>query len=253
MTKRSLRVIPTLLLAGKGLVKGKEFTGHTYVGDPINTMRLFNEKLADEVILLDIDARAEGRGPDLELITRIADECYVPLAVGGGLTNIDDVARLIRSGVEKVVLNTAAVRSPGLIREVSEQFGVQSVTVCVDFIEAADGRRVVTDNGRSLTDLEPLEWAERAVSFGAGEVILNSVSRDGTHAGYDTDLIASALERINVPVVAAGGAGTAEHLEEAMGLGASAAAGSMFVHFGRRRSVLITYPLSGRLHGRRAV
>jgi cyclase len=253
MTTRSLRVIPTLLLAGKGLVKGKEFTGHTYVGDPINTMRLFNEKLADEVILLDIDARVEGRRLDLELITRIADECYVPLAVGGGLTNLDDVARLIRSGVEKVVLNTASVRDPQLIRQVSDRFGAQSVTVCVDFIETADGRRVVTDNAKSLTDLEPLAWAERAVLSGAGEIIFNSVPRDGTHTGYDTDLIVSALERINVPVVAAGGAGTVEHIEEVLGLGASAAAGSMFVHFGRRRSVLISYPLSGRLRGKHAV
>lgn len=240
------RFIPVLLLAGKGLVKGSQFRDHGYVGDPINTMRIFNEKLADEVVLLDIDARREGRTPDLELVTRIADECYMPLAVGGGLSRIEDVELLIRSGIEKVVLNTAAVERPGLITEIAERFGSQSVAVAVDYLGPPDRRRVTTHNATTPRELDPLEWAEQAVAAGAGEIILCSVERDGMRTGLDTELIAEATGRLGVPVVALGGAGSAEDLRDIAALGASAAAGSLFVHFGRRRSVLITYALSGR-------
>lgn len=240
------RFIPVLLLSGKGLVKGSQFLEHGYVGDPINTMRIFNEKLADEVVLLDIDARREGRTPDLELVTRIADECYMPLAVGGGLSQIEDVERLIRSGVEKVVLNTAAVERPRLITEVAERFGSQSVAVAVDYLSPTDRRRVATHNATTPRELDPLDWAEEAVAAGAGEIILSSVERDGMRAGLDTGLIAEATARLGVPVVALGGAGSPEDLRDVAALGASAAAGSLFVHFGRRRSVLITYALSGR-------
>jgi len=240
------RFIPVLLLSGRGLVKGTRFADHGYVGDPINTMRIFNEKLADEVILLDIDARREGRTPDLELVTRIADECYMPLAVGGGLSRIEDVERLIRSGVEKVVLNTAAVDRPGLVTEVAERFGSQSVTVAIDYSETSVGRRIATNNASTPHDLEPLEWAEEVVAAGAGEIILSCVERDGTRTGFDLELVEKATRRLSVPVVVLGGAGSPDDLREAAALGASAAAGSLFVHFGRRRSVLITYALSGR-------
>jgi len=240
------RFIPVLLLSGRGLVKGTRFMDHGYVGDPINTMRIFNEKLADEVILLDIDARREGRTPDLELVTRIADECYMPLAVGGGLSRLEDVERLIRSGVEKVVLNTAAVDRPGLVTEVAERFGSQSVAIAIDYVETPNGRRVATRNGTELRESDPLDWAEIATGAGAGEIILSSVDRDGTRNGFDLDLIGQASDRLPVPVVALGGAGSANDLRSAAALGVSAAAGSLFVHFGRRRSVLITYPLSGR-------
>lgn len=246
MNGPSPRFIPVLLLSGKGLVKGTRFGDHGYVGDPINTMRIFNEKLADEVILLDIDARREGRTPDLELVTRIADECYMPLSVGGGLSRIEDVERLIRSGVEKVVLNTAAVERPALITEVAERFGSQSVAVAIDYVETSTGRHVATDNGTSIRDLDPLGWAQTAVTAGAGEIILSAVDRDGTRTGFDTELIRQATERLDVPVVALGGAGSPDDLRGAAAHGASAAAGSLFVHFGRRRTVLITYPLSGR-------
>ncbi len=246
MTGPRPRFIPVLLLSGRGLVKGTRFTDHGYVGDPINTMRIFNEKLADEVILLDIDARREGRTPDLELVTRIADECYMPLAVGGGLSRLEDVERLIRSGVEKVVLNTAAVDRPRLITEVAERFGSQSVAVAIDYVETPNGRRVNTRNGTTLCESDPLEWAKMAVAAGAGEIILSSVDRDGSQTGFDLDLIGQACDRLPVPVVAVGGARSTDDLRSAATLGASAAAGSLFVHFGRRRSVLITYPLSGR-------
>ncbi len=240
------RFIPVLLLSGRGLVKGARFRDHGYVGDPINTMRIFSEKLADEVILLDIDARRERRTPDLELVTRIADECYMPLAVGGGLSRLADVERLIRSGVEKVVLNTAAVDRPRLITEVVDRFGSQSVAVAIDYVDAPNGRQVATRNGTELREIDPLDWAETAVAAGAGEIILSSVDRDGSRTGFDLDLIGQASHRLPVPLVALGGAGSADDLRSAAALGASAAAGSLFVHFGRRRSVLITYPLSGR-------
>ncbi len=240
------RFIPVLLLSGRGLVKGTRFREHGYVGDPINTMRIFNEKLADEVILLDIDARREGRTPDLELVTRIADECYMPLAVGGGLSRIEDVEKLIRSGVEKVILNTAAVERREFITEVADRFGAQSVAVAIDYTETPTGRRVATNNGASIRDLDPMEWAQAAVASGAGEVILSAIDRDGTRTGFDTEIIHQATERLEVPVVALGGAGSPEDLRAVAAHGASAAAGSLFVHFGRRRTVLITYPLSGR-------
>lgn len=240
------RFIPVLLLSGKGLVKGTQFREHRYVGDPVNTMRILNDKLADEVILLDIDARREGRTPDLELVTRIADECFMPLAVGGGLSTVDAVERLIRSGVEKVVLNTAAVERPQLITEIAERFGSQSVTVSVDYDRALGDVRVVTENGARVHALDPIDWAIEAERRGAGEILLNSVDRDGTRVGYDTEVIAAAVERLSVPVVAGGGAGSLGDLRTIASLGASAAAGSLFVHFGRRRTVLITYPLSGR-------
>lgn len=240
------RFIPVLLLSGKGLVKGTRFQNHGYVGDPINTMRIFNEKLVDEVILLDIDARRESRTPNLDLVMRIADECYMPLAVGGGLSRIEDVARLIRCGVEKIVLNTAAVEGPRLITEVAERFGSQSVAVAIDYLTTADGRRVVTHNASTPRDVDPMDWARAAVTAGAGEIILSSVERDGMRTGFDIEFIGEATECLDVPVVALGGAGGPDDLRGVAELGASAAAGSLFVHFGRRRSVLITYPLSGR-------
>jgi cyclase len=241
------RFIPVLLLSGRGLVKGTRFTDHDYIGDPINTMRIFSDKFADEVVLLDIDARREGRTPDLELVTRIADECYMPLAVGGGISRLEDVEQLIRSGVEKVVLNTAAMDHPELVAEVANRFGSQSVTVAVDYREKAASRYVTTRNGTQAHEgTDPLEWAQAMVAAGAGEIILSSIDRDGTRSGLDLELISRATGRLTVPVVALGGAASVGDLHSAAALHASAAAGSLFVHFGRRRSVLITYPLSGR-------
>lgn len=240
------RIIPVLLLSGKGLVKGNQFRNHGYIGDPINTMRIFSEKRADEVILLDISARREGRSPNLELVTRIADECYMPLAVGGGLSRIDQVEQLIRSGVEKVVLNSSSVNRPQLVTEVAERFGSQSVAVAIDYVGTPEGPRVATNNAGTLVGLNPLRWAEDAVALGAGEIILSSVDRDGMRGGFDLAIIEAATRRLGVPIVALGGAGSPDHLRDVAALGASAAAGSLFVHFGKRRSVLITYPLSGR-------
>lgn len=240
------RFIPVLLLSGKGLVKGTQFRDHEYVGDPVNTMRIFNEKLADEVMLLDIDARQEGRTPDLDLVTRIADECLMPLAVGGGLSTLEEAGRLIRAGVEKVVLGTAAVERPSLITEIAARFGSQSVTISVDYRREFGDARVVTDNGARIRPLDPLVWAAEAERLGAGEIILNDVNRDGAREGYDTEMIAKAVRMLNIPLVAGCGAGSVEDLRTVADMGASAAAGSLFVHFGRRRTVLITYPLSGR-------
>ena len=240
------RIIPVLLLARSGLAKGVQFREHGYVGDPINAMRIFNEKDVDEVILLDIEARIASRPPDLELIARIADECYVPLAVGGGISRIEDVDALIRSGIEKVILNTGAVDRPELIGEVANRYGAQSATVAIDYLARSGENRVYAENGTRDTGLDALAWARCSVEHGAGEVLLNCISRDGTGGGYDLDLVTRAVDSLTVPVVAGCGAGSVDDLRAAARAGASAAAGSLFVYFGRRRSVLITYPINGR-------
>lgn len=240
------RFIPLLLLSQRGLVKGTGFREHRYVGDPINTMRIFSEMEADEVMLLDIEARAQSRTPSLDLIARIADECYLPLAVGGGISNLESVDGLIRSGVEKVVLNTGALHQPDLVTKVAKKYGSQSVVVCIDYSTTHGRRSVVSENATTVHELDPLEWAKSAVSLGAGEVMLSCVDRDGAQLGFDEDFLREARSQLHVPIIASGGAGRVEDLESAASLGVSAAAGSLFVFYGRRQSVLVSYPLSGR-------
>jgi cyclase len=239
------RVIPCLLLRGRGLVKTRRFKEPVYVGDPVNAVRIFSEKEADELVVLDIDASRVGREPDYELVAEIAGECFMPMAYGGGIRTLDQVRRLIRSGVEKVVVNSAALESTRVITEAAEVFGSQAVVGAVDVKRTVLGRyRVVGKSATTESPWKPEDQVRRLVEAGAGEIFLNSVDRDGTMEGYDLDLIRSVTRHVSVPVVACGGAGTVEHLVEAVrDAGASAvAAGSMFVFQGRHRAVLIHYP-----------
>ncbi len=239
------RVIPCLLLRGNGLVKTKKFKDAVYVGDPVNAMRIFSEKEADEIVVLDIDASREGREPNYELISEMAGEAFMPMAYGGGVRTLNQVRQLIRSGIEKVVINTAATESAGLIRAVADVYGSQAVVGAVDVKKTLfGGYRIVTKSATVDTKLDLQEHVRSLAQAGAGEILVNSVDRDGMMAGYDLPLIQMVAQSVNVPVVACGGAGSVEHLRQAvMEGGASAvAAGSMFVFHGKHRAVLINYP-----------
>lgn len=246
----SRRLIPILLLdSAHRLVKTVAFGARTYVGDPFNVIRLFNEKEVDEIFVLDIDAGPARRGPDFEFVTMIASECFMPLAYGGGLEKLDDLRRLNRAGVEKFVLGRAAF-DEAFIREAVSEFGSQAIVACIDF-EHLDDRSVCWINGRREMRLEnPLAMARRMQDLGVGEVLLQSVARDGTRTGYDCEFISRASRSLAVPVIAAGGAGGIQDLKSALLSGASAAAsGTAFSFVGPLRAVLVTYPTSAEREG----
>ncbi len=238
------RVIPCLLLRGDGLVKTVRFKEPKYVGDPINAVRIFNEKEVDELVFLDIMATRKGHDPNFDLITRIASEAFMPLAYGGGVTTLEQVSRLHATGVEKVILNSAAFANPGLVTEAATLAGTQSIVVSIDAKRGLFGRSTVyVRGGTESTGLDPVECAVRAERAGAGEIMLTSIDRDGTQAGYDLNLIKAVAASVSIPVVACGGAGKLMDFRDAVDYGASAvAAGSLFVFHGKHRAVLITYP-----------
>ncbi len=243
------RVIPCLLLQGNGLVKTKKFKDAVYVGDPVNAVRIFSDKEADEIVILDIDASREGREPNYALIAEMAGEAFMPVAYGGGVRSLEQIRRLIRSGVEKVVINTLATESTDTIRAAVEVFGSQAIVGAVDVRrKLLGGYAVVRKSATETTRLNLLQHIENLVQAGVGELFINDVERDGTMAGYDLSLIRS-VSQSPVPVVVCGGAGTLEHLREAVldGGASGVAAGSMFVFHGKHRAVLINYPKTGEL------
>jgi cyclase len=238
------RLIPCLLLKGAGCVKTVRFRKPTYLGDPVNIVRIFNDREVDELVVLDIDAAPEGRSPRLALLADLASECFMPLCYGGGVRSLEDVQRLFALGVEKVAINTQAVLNPALVESAARQFGSQSIVVSIDVkADLLGRRRVVTHGGRRSHALDPVAHAREVERRGAGEVFLNSVDRDGVMRGYDLDLIREVAEAIRVPVIACGGAGCLEDAVRALRAGASAAAaGSLFSFAGPNRAVLISYP-----------
>lgn len=239
------RVIPCLLLRGHGLVKTKKFKDAVYVGDPVNAMRIFSEKEVDEIVVLDIDASREGREPNYETISEMAGEAFMPMAYGGGIRTLSQVRQLIRSGIEKVVINTAATESTALIRAVADIYGSQAVVGALDVKKTLFGNyRVVAKSATVETKLDVREHIEDLANAGAGEILINSVDRDGTMSGYDLPLLQAVSQSVNVPVVACGGAGSIEDLQRAVREGgvSAVAAGSMFVFHGKHRAVLINYP-----------
>ena len=237
------RLIPVLLVdRERRLVKTVGFGARTYVGDPLNVVRLFNEKEVDEICVLDIDASTDGRAPDFGFLRELASECFMPLAYGGGITALNHCEQLNRIGVEKIVLGHAAL-DPSLVREVSRDLGAQALVGCVDVVGAGPAARCVTRSARNATPLTPLEHCLALQAAGVGEIILQSVDRDGARKGFDLALIAALAPRLDVPLVALGGAGDLHHLSQALQAGASAAAsGSAFSFIGRLRAVLISYP-----------
>lgn len=248
MTKA--RVIPVLLLKGKGLVKTVKFKNPVYVGDPVNAIRIFNDKGCDELMLLDITATAEGREPNFRLIEEIASECFMPLGYGGGVRTVEQMGRILHSGVEKICINSAALSDPDLVRKGAERFGAQAIVVSIDVRKKLfGGYEVYGRSGGKGTGKNPIEYARAAVAAGAGEILINAIDRDGTGIGYDLDLVRSVAEAVDVPTIACGGAGGISHMREAVmtGHASAVAAGSMFVFHGKHRAVLISYPSSAEI------
>lgn len=242
------RIIPCLLVHKGGLVKTQAFKDPKYVGDPINAVRIFNEKEADELMVLDIDATVNKVAPDFGLIAKLAAECRMPLCYGGGVTKADQVARIIGMGVEKVAVSAAAIATPELLTEMAAAVGKQSVVAVLDVRKRtglfAKGYEVCTHNGKTIQKLDPVVLAKQLQDAGAGEIVINSVDRDGLMQGYDIELATRFKQVLNVPVTFLGGAGSLDHLGELIGtLGVvGAAAGSLFVFKGKYRAVLINYP-----------
>jgi imidazole glycerol-phosphate synthase subunit HisF len=239
-----VRVIPSLLIRKGGLVKSVRFKDHKYVGDPINAVKIFNEKEVDELVLLDISATAEKRPPQYRMIMEIASEAFMPLAYGGGITRLEEIRELIAGGVEKVVLNSSAFANPSLVEEGAKYVGSQSIVVSMDVKKNLWGKyKVYTQNGSNNTGMDPVDYARQMEQAGAGELLLNAIDRDGTFQGYDTELIGMVSTGTGIPVVAIGGAAKVDDFLPAVTSGASAvSAASMFVFNGPHRAVLISYP-----------
>lgn len=238
------RIIPCLLLRGAGLVKTVRFSEPKYVGDVVNAVRIFNDKEVDEIIILDIEAHA-GRGRiKWDLVTSTAGEAFMPMCYGGGVTSVDEIKRLLKAGIEKVSINTAAHDNPRLIEQAAKEFGSQSIVAAIDVKKTFLGRyAVVSHGGERKRSAELVPWAKAVERAGAGEILLNSVDRDGTQTGYDLELVRQVTSAVRIPVIACGGAGKVAHFADAIRSGASAvAAGSLFVFHGPHRAVLITYP-----------
>ena len=240
----SHRVIPCLLLSKGGLVKTLKFAKPKYVGDPINAVKIFNEKEVDELMVIDIDATKEGRGPDFALIEEVAGECFMPLCYGGGIRSAEDAAALFKIGVEKVALQTTALKSPPTIRAIADRAGEQAVVVSIDIKRSWLGKpKLFSASGQDVSGTDWRDAVRAAAAAGAGEILLNAVDRDGTLQGVDRELIAEASALVDVPLVAIGGVGSLADITAATDAGASAvAAGAYFVFQGPHRAVLITYP-----------
>lgn len=238
------RVIPCLLLKAGGLVKTIGFKSPKYVGDPINAVRIFNEKEVDELILLDIEASRQQRDLDYARIRDIVSEAFMPVTYGGGIRSVGQAQRLVSLGVEKVVINTAALYGYDLVRAVADRLGSSSTVVAVDFSKDWLGRySIYSAAAGKVLGGDVVEHLRQAVHAGAGEIFLNDVARDGTGKGYDLELLRKVTASVSVPVIVCGGAGSLEHFREAVAAGASAvAAGSMFVYVGKHRAVMINYP-----------
>lgn len=239
------RVIPSLLLKGSGLVKTIKFDNELYIGDPLNAIRIFNEKEVDELILIDTRASAEYKRPPIKLIREIASECFMPLCYGGGIRSIEDISEILDAGVEKVAINTYAVENPQFVKRAAEAFGSQSIVISLDVKKNNKGKHeVFTQRGKRATGWEPATFAIMLQEMGAGEIMLNAIDRDGTLQGYDIDLIKSVTSVISIPLIASGGAGNLSHLVEAITYGGASAVavGSIFVLHGKHRAVLISYP-----------
>jgi cyclase len=239
------RIIPVLLCNLEGsLVKTQKFKKPVYVGDPVNAVKIFNDKEVDELIFLDITATAQGRRPNIRYISEIATEAFMPLCYGGGLSNMEDIRAVIKAGIEKVAINSALEKDPDLISRAADVLGSSSTVASIDVKKDFWGKyRVAVRNASKNLTMPLLEFAQLMEQKGAGEIVLNNVDRDGLMEGFDLDLIREVSHSVSIPVIACGGAGNLTHLRQAIDAGASAvAAGSMFVFQGKHRAVLISYP-----------
>ena len=242
---RRIRVIPVLLIQNGGLVKSIQFKKHQYVGDPINAVKIFNEKEVDEIVILDISASQDKRAPNIQQIAEITGEAFMPLAYGGGITRLEEIVEILYEGAEKVVLNTSALDDPQLITRAAQRFGNQSIVVSIDVQKNWLGQyKVYRNNGTKNTGINPVELAKQVAELGAGEIMLTSIDRDGTFGGYDLDLLKQITQAVDIPVIACGGAAEVKDFQQAVAIGGASAvaAGSMFVFQRPHRAVLISYP-----------
>lgn len=239
-----VRVIPCLLLREGGLVKTVRYRRPAYVGDPINTVRIFNELEVDELAFLDITASVERRDPDLRILQEIADECFMPLSYGGGIRDIGTAERVLQIGFEKLILNSAPFTNPQLITELARRFGSQAVIVAIDVNRGLLGSyRLVSHSASRNEALSPVHWAREVENLGAGEILLTSVEREGSWRGFDLTLTQQVSEAVGIPVIAHGGAGSVAHIREVVQAGASAVAlGSMVVYQSKGMGVLVNFP-----------
>ncbi len=231
----AVRVIPCLDVDGGRVVKGVNFRELRDAGDPVELAALYDAQGADELTFLDISASHEGRATTLEMVSRTAEQVFIPLTVGGGISSSDDVDTLLRAGADKIAVNTAAIQRPELVAEIADRFGNQVLVLSLDARRAQgtdSGFEVTTHGGRKSAGLDALEWAVRAVELGAGEILLNAMDADGTQDGFDLDLIAAVRREVSVPVIASGGAGTAAHFPPAVDAGADAVLAATVFHFG---------------------
>lgn len=238
------RIIPCLLIHKGGLVKTVGFDKPKYVGDPLNAVRIFNEKEVDELMVVDIDATRDGREPNYALIKNLAAECRMPLAYGGGVSSVEQFQRLVSLGVEKVAVSAAAVDDPRIVAAAAERVGSQSVVVVMDVRRTTRGWELFTHNGRRAAKLDPIAFASQVEALGAGEIVLNSIDRDGVMKGYDLDLVRAVRGAVRLPLTVLGGAGSLADISHLVSEFApiGAAAGSLFVFKGVYRAVLINYP-----------
>lgn len=239
------RIIPSLLVHENGLVKTVNFKDPKYVGDPINAVKIFNEKEVDELAVFDIDATVLGKEPNYSLIERLASQSMMPLCYGGGVKTVEQAQKIFSLGIEKIALSSAVLQNPSLITEISDRVGAQSVIVVLDVKKKLlGGYEVYTHNGKKATGINPFKFAEEAQKLGAGEIVINSIDKDGVMKGYDMDLISKIREKITVPMTVLGGAGSLEDIEKVIDKHGviGVAAGSLFVFKGPYKAVLINYP-----------
>jgi len=239
------RIIPVLLMADQGLVKTIKFSSRNYLGDPINAVKIFNEKEVDELCLLDIEASRKRKEPDFDYLAEIASEAFMPLSYGGGITKLEEIQYLFKIGFEKIVLNTSFVNNPSLIKNAVKIVGSQSIVVSIDAKQNIFGKyNIYISGGQEKTTFSPIEAARKAEELGAGEIIINSIDNDGLMQGYDWKLVRMVSDAVKVPVVACGGAGSVSDMKRVIynENAHAAAAGSLFVYYGRKKAVLINFP-----------
>lgn len=241
---RRVRVIPVMLLMDEGVYKTVSFKDPKYIGDPINTLRLFNDKEVDEMIIVDINASKEDRSPNTELIEDLASECFMPLCYGGGIQSMEDIREVIACGVEKVMMNASALKSFDLLKEASAKYGSSTIVAGVDVKKNLFGKYKVYNHVNSNTEgMDVVQYCKQLEENGAGELFINFVDREGTMKGYDLSFIDKISAQLGIPVIVCGGAAKMEDFYQAVSHGASAvAAGSMFVYHGKHKAVLINYP-----------
>lgn len=238
------RIIPVLLIHDRDLVKTVRFKDHVYLGDPVNAVKIFNRKGIDELSILDIGATKNCSEPDYELLEDIAKEAFMPLSYGGGITTVEQVKELLKIGYEKVVINTALIRDPEIVKKSIELFGSQSIVASIDAKKAGEEYKCVICDGQEIVDITPAALAKNAEKLGVGEIFINSVDQDGMMKGYDIELVKAITSVVGIPVTACGGAGGLSDLKKVLYEGGAhaAAGGSMFVFYGRLKAVLITAP-----------